>query len=101
MSEKAAMGVVFGIMVGLVICVGLFKFANKDNKIKSQYDERQEKYRKSDFIADAFSGVETDEPQAVRPMQPSDDIAKLKMYTLLRGVVIVLEITGIALLAIL
>ncbi len=42
MNEKAAMGVVFGIMVGLVICVGLFKFANKDNKIKSQYDERQE-----------------------------------------------------------
>ena len=55
----------------------------------------------SDYIADAFSGVETEEPKAAKPMQPSDDIAKLKMYTLLLGVVIVLEITGIALLAIL
>ncbi len=45
MNEKVAMGVTFGIMVGLVICVILFRFANKDKKIKTQYDERQEVIR--------------------------------------------------------
>lgn len=65
------------------------------------YMTEEDEAASTDYIADAFSGVETDEPQAVRPVQPSDDIAKLKMYTLLLGVVIVLEITGIALLAIL
>ena len=42
MNEKASVGIAFGIMVGLVISVILFKFANKDNRIKTQYDERQE-----------------------------------------------------------
>ena len=56
----------------------------------------------SDLIADAMSGVETVEKTAeVKAGQPSEDITKLKMYTLLLGVVIVLEIAGIALLAIL
>lgn len=31
-----------GLMVGLMICVVLFKFANTDKKITTQYDERQE-----------------------------------------------------------
>ena len=56
----------------------------------------------SDYIADAFSGmdtVETDEP--VKKELPVDDIGKLKIYTLLLGVVIVIEITGIAIVAIL
>lgn len=56
----------------------------------------------SDYIADAFSGmdtVETDEP--VKKEFPVDDIGKLKIYTLLLGVVIVIEITGIAIVAIL
>ena len=30
-----------GIMVGLIFCVVIFKFANKDHKIKTEYDERQ------------------------------------------------------------
>ncbi len=45
MNEKVAMGVTFGIITGLVICVILFRFANKDKKIKTQYDERQELIR--------------------------------------------------------
>ncbi|MCR5402876.1 MAG: hypothetical protein K6E91_03535 [Butyrivibrio sp.] len=45
MNEKVAMGVTLGIMVGLVICVILFRFANKDKRIKTQYDERQEVIR--------------------------------------------------------
>lgn len=56
----------------------------------------------SDYIADAMSGVETvEKTAAAKAEQPSEDIVKLKMYTLLLGVVIVLEIAGIALLAIL
>ncbi len=56
----------------------------------------------TDYIADAMSGVETAEnTAALKAEQPPEDIAKLKMYTLLLGVVIVLEIAGIALLAIL
>jgi hypothetical protein len=42
MSTKASVGMAMGIMVGLVICVILFRFANTDKKIKTQYDERQE-----------------------------------------------------------
>ena len=56
----------------------------------------------SDYIADAMSGVDTiEKKEDVKPGQPSEDIAKLKLYTLLLGVVIVLEIAGIAILAIL
>lgn len=56
----------------------------------------------TDYIADAMSGVDTiEKTEDVRAGQPSEDIAKLKLYTLLLGVVIVLEIAGIALLAIL
>ena len=56
----------------------------------------------TDYIADAMSGVDTIEKKAdVKSGQPSEDIAKLKLYTLLLGVVIVLEIAGIAILAIL
>ena len=56
----------------------------------------------TDFIADAMSGVETiEKTDNVKQEQPSEDISKLRMYTLLLGVVVVLEIAGIALLAIL
>ena len=42
MNGYASVGMAIGIMVGLVLCVILFKIANKDHKVKSQYDERQE-----------------------------------------------------------
>ncbi len=42
MSTQASVGMAMGIMVGLVICVILFRFANTDKRIKTQYDERQE-----------------------------------------------------------
>ncbi len=55
----------------------------------------------TDYIADAMSGVETvEKADNVRSEQPSEDIAKLKLYTLLLGIVVVLEITGIAIMAI-
>ncbi len=30
-----------GLMVGLIVCVFIFKFANMDHRIKTEYDERQ------------------------------------------------------------
>ena len=42
MNAVASYGMVFGLMVGLVIAVILLKFANKDHRFKTQYDERQE-----------------------------------------------------------
>ena len=42
MNTTVSVGMAFGLMVGLVIAVILMKFANKDHKVKSQYDERQE-----------------------------------------------------------
>ncbi len=37
-----ATGLVFGIIVGLVICVFVFRYMNKDKKVVTKYDERQE-----------------------------------------------------------
>ncbi len=45
MNAHASVGMLIGLMVGLLICVVLFKFANKDKNIKTQYDERQEAIR--------------------------------------------------------
>ena len=62
----------------------------------------EDKAVSSDYIADAFSGVETD---SAAPRQTASvsvtDVAKLKMYVLLLAIVIVLETAGIALLALL
>ncbi len=44
MSAKG-MGFVVGLIVGLILVVVLFRFANTDKKIKTEYDERQEKVR--------------------------------------------------------
>ena len=38
-------GLAAGIIVGLVICVILFKFMNKDKDLKTKYDERQQSVR--------------------------------------------------------
>ncbi|MBR1441704.1 MAG: hypothetical protein IJ589_10850 [Lachnospiraceae bacterium] len=43
--NKAFIGFPIGLMVGLIICVILFKIANTNKKIKSEYDERQEAIR--------------------------------------------------------
>ncbi len=42
MNAKVSAGMAMGLMVGLVIAVILLKVANKDHKLKTQYDERQE-----------------------------------------------------------
>ena len=38
-------GFITGLIVGLILVVILFKYANTDKKIKTEYDERQEKVR--------------------------------------------------------
>ena len=45
MNIYKSAGVVFGIIIGLIICVIIFKVANKDHKVKSEYDERQQEIR--------------------------------------------------------
>ena len=48
MSEFAvgrSVGVASGIIVGLIICIFLIKYMNRDNKLKTEYDERQEAVR--------------------------------------------------------
>ena len=40
-----ALGLTIGVTVGLVLCVVIFKFWNKDGKVKTKYDEKQEKVR--------------------------------------------------------
>ena len=44
MNAKGA-GFIFGIMVGAILVLVLLKMANKDRRIKTEYDERQEKIR--------------------------------------------------------
>lgn len=45
MSMEKGIAMAIGIVVGLVFCVGIFKFANRDSKLKTEYDERQQSIR--------------------------------------------------------
>ena len=44
-SIGKATGLAFGIAVGLLICVILFRYMNRDKKLRTKYDERQEAVR--------------------------------------------------------
>lgn len=44
-SAGKAVGIVTGIIAGLIICVILFRYINKDKKIFTKYDERQQMAR--------------------------------------------------------
>ena len=63
------------------------------------YIAEEDKAAASDYIADAFSGVETVEKREKTTAVQAYDIAKLRMYVLLLAVVVVLEVAGIALVA--
>ena len=43
-------GLVTGILIGLIACIFLIKFMNKDNKLKTKYDERQEAVRGKGYM---------------------------------------------------
>ena len=45
MNNAQGIGMVVGLMVGLILAVCLLKFANKNHKAKTNYDERQELIR--------------------------------------------------------
>ena len=45
MGNGMMYGAAIGVAVGLIICVIVFKWFNKDHKVKTQYDEMQEKER--------------------------------------------------------
>lgn len=62
------------------------------------YIAEEDKAASSDYIADAFSGVETLEKTVKKPGFQIVDVNRLKTYILLLGVVILLEVSGIALL---
>lgn len=49
MSIMASLGAAVGIMVGAVICVLWFRYANTDKKIKTEYDERQQIIRNNGY----------------------------------------------------
>ena len=44
-SIGKSVGIATGIIFGLLVCVILFKFMNRDKSIKTKYDERQEAVR--------------------------------------------------------
>jgi len=45
MNAARLLGVTIGILIGVVIVIAFFKFANKDGRIKAEYDEMQNYYR--------------------------------------------------------
>ena len=48
-GNYAGIGFVVGLMFAAVLCVILFKFANSNRRIKSEYDERQEALRNKGY----------------------------------------------------
>ena len=40
--DARSIGLSMGIIVGLILCVVIFKFWNKDGKVRTKYDEKQE-----------------------------------------------------------
>ena len=45
MNIYASAGVVVGIIIGMIACVLIFRFANRNHKMKTEYDERQKELR--------------------------------------------------------
>ena len=43
------LGAITGAIIGLILCIVIFKICNKNNKVKSEYDERQEAIRGRGF----------------------------------------------------
>ena len=50
-------GLAVGLMVGLVLVVVLLKFANKDKKVKTEYDERQQTIKNKGYVIGFYSMV--------------------------------------------
>ena len=57
MNISKSIGMVFGIVIGLVICVIIFKYANTNHKTKSEYDERQQAIRGKGYMIAFYAAM--------------------------------------------
>ncbi len=65
MNKARMLGLLIGVVVGLIICVFVFRLVNKDKKMRTEYDERQEQARGKAYkysfvavlIAEALLGI--------------------------------------------
>ena len=59
--NATSMGFIIGLMIAAIVLVAIFKYANKDGKVRTQYDERQKAVRgkayKYAFHAEIFAQV--------------------------------------------
>ena len=56
-TEGLMMGIILGLIVGVILVVILLKFANKDKKVKSEYDERQKEIKNKGYVVGFYSMV--------------------------------------------
>ena len=59
--NATSLGFVTGLMIAAIVLVGIFKYANKDGKVRTEYDERQKAVRgkayRYSFYAEIFAQV--------------------------------------------
>ncbi len=56
-SMAMSMGMVAGLMVGIILVIVLLKFANKDKKVKTEYDERQTAIKNKGYVFGFYTMV--------------------------------------------
>lgn len=56
-SMAMSMGMATGLMVGLILVIVLLKFANKDKKVKTEYDERQKAIKNKGYVFGFYTMV--------------------------------------------
>lgn len=57
MNIFAASGVVVGMLVGVILIVVLFKFANTNHVVKTEYDERQQVLRYKGYMVGFYAAI--------------------------------------------
>ncbi len=57
MSQGMAIGMIAGLLVGLILVVILLKYANKDKKVKTEYDERQKEIKNKGYVCGFYTMV--------------------------------------------
>ncbi len=57
MNISKSFGMGFGIMVGLLLCVLIFKYVNTNHKVKTEYDERQQAIRGKGYTIAFYAAI--------------------------------------------
>ena len=57
MNIYKSTGILSGILLGLIICFIVFKFANNNHKAKTEYDERQQAVRNKGYKAAFYTSM--------------------------------------------